>query len=270
MTPSQKQKYFSLPIEKIIKDLKSSRKGLGRKEAKRRLRRDGPNKLPEFKTDSLLVIFLRQFKSPFIYILLAAGAIVFATGETVDGFIIISVLLFNAVVGTIQEGKARNILVALKKITKTQAAVLRDGKEVIVSDEELVVGDIIILREGEKVPADARLLFSNSLQIDESSLTGESLPRRKKGENENGKDKSDENEENIFKGTNVVSGSGEAIVVAVGKNTSIGNIAEKIGEVEEELPLNNNIRYLSRIVIGVVGFSILILGFFVISQGYSL
>lgn len=262
MRSNQKQKYPSLSISSVFKELKSSRKGLSRKEAKKRLRRDGPNKLPEFKADSLFVIFLRQFKSPFIYILLVAGGIVFATGEAMDGFIIISVLLFNSIIGTIQEGKARNILLALKKITKTQTAVLRDGKEMIISDEGVVAGDIIILREGEKVPADARILSSNSLQIDESSLTGESLPVHKK-EKDNDKNK-------VFKGTNIVSGTGTAIVVAIGKDTSIGAIAEKISKVEEELPLKNNIRYLSRIIIGAVVFSVLVLAILGLWQGYSI
>lgn len=249
-----------MPIAKVFRELKSSRKGLSQKEAKKRLRRDGPNRLPEFKTDSLFVIFLRQFKSPFIYILLVAGGIVFATGETMDGFIIISVLLFNAIIGTIQEGKARNILLTLKKITKTQATVLRDGKEMIVSDEDVAIGDIVILREGEKAPADGRILSSSSLQIDESSLTGESLPVHKSEEN------SDKN--TLFKGTNVVSGTGTAIIIAIGKDTSIGDIAEKISKIEEELPLKNNIRYLSRLVIGVVGFSVLALAILGLERGY--
>lgn len=250
-----------MPISILLKELKSSRKGLSQKEAKKRLRRDGPNKLPEFKADSLFVIFLRQFKSPFIYILLVAGGIVFATGEIVDGFIIISVLLFNSIIGTIQEGKARNILLALKKITKTQATVLRDGKEMVISDEEIVIGDIVILREGEKVPADGRLLDSNSLQIDESSLTGESLPVHKTEES---------NKNEVFEGTNVVSGMGTAIIVATGGDTSIGAIAEKIAKVEEELPLKNNIRYLSRLVIGVVGFSVLVLAILGLWRGYPI
>lgn len=260
MQLNQKQKYLNLPTVDIFKELKSSRKGLSQKEAKKRLKRDGPNKLPEFKTDNLFIIFLRQFKSPFIYILLVAGGIVFATGEAVDGFIIIFVLLFNSIIGTIQEGKARNILQALKKITKTEASVLRDGKETIISDEDVVVGDIIVLREGEKVPADARVLSSNSLQIDEASLTGESIPVHKTEE--------DSDKNTVFKGTSIVSGTGTAIVFATGKDTSIGSITEKIAKVEEELPLKNNIRYLSRLVIGVVGLSVVILTILGLWRGY--
>lgn len=260
MELNQKQKYFKISLQQLFRELKSSRRGLSQKEAKRRLQRYGFNKLPEFKADNLFVIFLRQFKSPFIYILLTASGLVFAIGENVDGFIIVSVLLFNSIIGTIQEGKARNIILALKKITKTQAEVLRDGKEIIIPDENVVVGDIIILREGEKVPADARILNASSLQINEASLTGESLPVHKT--------KNDNNL--IFKGTNIVSGTGMAIVIATGMNTSVGNIANKMTKVDEELPLKKNIRYLSRIIIGVVGFSVLVLIALGLWRGYSI
>lgn len=261
-----------MPVAQVLRELKSNRDGLSQREAKRRLRRDGLNKLPEFKTDSLFAIFLHQFKSPFIYILLVAGGLVLATGETVDGFIIIAVLLFNSVIGTIQEGKARNILVALKKITKTQAAVQRDGKEMIIPDENVALGDVVILREGEKVPADAKILCASSLQINESSLTGESLPVHKTEEKSglHTEDSAVFLKNIVFRGTNVVSGTGKAIVFATGRETSIGKIAEKIAGIEEDLPLKNNIRYLSRIVIGVVGFSILVLALFGYWAGYSI
>jgi len=259
MHSSQKQKYFILPIDDIFRELNSSPGGLSGREAKKRLRKNGPNKLPEPKVDSLFVIFLHQFKSPFIYILIAAAGLVFALGEIVDGFIIIFVLLFNSIIGTIQEGKARNILLTLRKFTKAQATVLRDGEEIVVPDEEVVVGDVIVLREGEKVPADGRILDSNSLKIDESSLTGESIPVHKTREDKN----------EVFKGTNIVSGTGTAIVTATGRNTSIGAIAEKISGIKDELPLKNNIRYLSRLVIGVVSFSIFVLAALSLQRGYS-
>src|SRR3990167_7545759 len=95
-------------------------------------------------------------------------------GEVIDASIIFAVLLFNPIIGTIQEGKAQNTLLALKKFAETSATVLRDGKEIIVPDIEVMPGDIIILQEGEKVPADARIIFSNTLKVDEASLTGES------------------------------------------------------------------------------------------------
>src|SRR3990167_8646982 len=105
--------------------------------------------------------------------------VVFTMGETIDGSIIHAVLLFNAIVGTIQEGKAQNTLRALKKFVETKATVLREDKELIMSDSEVVPGDIIILQEGEKIPADARIIAATNLKIDEAALTGESEPVHK-------------------------------------------------------------------------------------------
>jgi Ca2+-transporting ATPase len=119
---------------------------------------------------------LNQFKSPLIYLLFLAGAIVFLIDEPIDAFIIFAVLIFNAIIGTIQEGKAKNALLALNKFVTTKATVLREGKELIIPDTEVVFGDIIILNEGEKIPADARIIISNNLKIDEATMTGESNP----------------------------------------------------------------------------------------------
>lgn len=155
--------YHNKETDEIFQELNTGEHGLTRGEAKNRLLRYGLNKLPEIKADNLAVIFLRQFQSPLIFILLLATTVVFLTGENTDGFVILFVLLFNAVVGTIQEGKAQNIFATLKNFIKTNASVFRDGEEYIISDEEIVPGDIIVLREGEKVPADARIIDSESL-----------------------------------------------------------------------------------------------------------
>lgn len=158
-------------ISEILEALHSGEHGLSGKESKSRLQELGPNTLPEAKADSLAVIFLRQFQSPLIYILLAASLIVFAMKEMIDGGIILFVLFFNAVVGTIQEGRAKNTLLALKKFVETNATVLRGGKELIIPDSEVVPGDVLMLVEGDKVPADARIIVSHNLKIDEASLT---------------------------------------------------------------------------------------------------
>src|SRR3989338_3849065 len=110
----------------VIEELRSSERGLSNAEATLRLKQHGLNKLPEAKVDGIFTIFLRQFQSPLIYILVAASVAVFAIGEVVDGSIILAVLLFNAIVGTIQEGKAQNTLLALKKFVETKATILRD------------------------------------------------------------------------------------------------------------------------------------------------
>lgn len=230
--------------------LHSSEHGLSNTETARRLQEYGPNKLPEAKVDGLAIIFLRQFQSPLIYILLAASLIVFAMGETIDGSIILAVLIFNAVVGTIQEGKAQNTLAALKKFVETKATVLREGKELIVSDSEIVPGDIVILQEGEKVPADARIIVATNLKIDEAALTGESEPTHKIADTINGADLPTPEQKNmVFKGTHILAGSGRAIVVATGIETVIGKISQEIAAIDTEIPLKTNIRYLSRLII---------------------
>ncbi|HAR99814.1 MAG: Cation-transporting ATPase, E1-E2 family [Candidatus Moranbacteria bacterium GW2011_GWC2_37_73] len=249
MNKKVEQYYFQEP-DAVINEFSSSQYGLSSADAKKRILESGYNELPEAKRDSYATIFLSQFKSPLIYILLTAGVIVFAMGETMDSLVIFFVLLFNAIIGTIQEGKAQNTFLALKKFIKGRAMVLRDNEEVIISDRELVSGDIIILREGEKVPADARLINANSLKVNESALTGESVPKFKTIATCKKTVNSVMNQTNmVYKGTVVVSGNGKAVVVATGINTFLGNIAEETLGVDGEFPLKGDIRKLSNFVI---------------------
>lgn len=246
--------WYTKTIPDVLSILETNERGLDKEEASIRLTKYGYNKLPESKPDGLLVIFLHQFQSSLIYILLAASATVFLMGETIDGTIILAVLLFNAIVGTVQEGKAQNTLLALKHFVETKATVLRDGKELIVYDIEIVPGDIILLSEGEKVPADARLIFSNSLKTDEASMTGESIPVQKISEQLDRENIATVDQKNIvFKGTNIVSGNGKAVVVETGSNTVIGKIAKQIASIDTEIPLKATIRHLSRLIIIIVG-----------------
>jgi len=237
----------------VFEALHARENGLSASEANRRLKEDGLNALPEAKPDGLWLIFLRQFQSPLIYILLAASGIVFLMGEVIDGSIILAILLFNAIVGTIQEGRAQNTLLALKKFVETTATVLRDGKEIVIPDRDVVRGDILVLQEGEKVPADSRIISLSGLKIDEASLTGESEPVSKIEEPINaGAISASEQRNMLFKGTNIVAGNGRAIVVAIGADTVIGKIAKEISVIDSEIPLKANIRHLSRAIIVVV------------------
>lgn len=244
------REWHTKTISEVLETIRSSERGLTSNEARRRIGEFGRNKLPEAKVDGAAIIFFRQFQSPLIYILLAASLIVFATGETIDGSIILAVLFFNAIVGTIQEGKAQNTLLALKKFVETKATVLRDEKELIIPDAEVAPGDIIILQEGEKVPADARVTLSNILKIDEAALTGESEPVQKTADIIKAADIPTPEQKNmVFKGTHVVAGHGRAIVVATGSDTIIGKIAKVVATIDTEIPLKTNIRYLSRLII---------------------
>jgi Ca2+-transporting ATPase len=267
----QQISWHTKTITEVFNALHSQECGLTKEEATKRFQKYGFNKLPEGKVDSLPLIFLRQFQSPLIYILFAAAGIVFAMGEIIDASIIFAVLLFNAFIGTIQEGKAQNTLLALKRFTETSATVLRDGKEFIIPDTEVMPGDIIVLQEGEKVPADARIIFSNTLKVDEASLTGESEPVTKTDTvapadnlpaGKAGLPVADQ-KNMVFKGTHILSGNGTAIVVATGLATEIGKIAQKISSIDTEIPLKTNIRYLSRVIIitvAVISTSLIVLG----------
>ena len=249
----QANNWYLKKVPLALGELQSSEEGLSARQVSARLQQYGHNKLPEAKTDGLLVIFLRQFKSPLIYILLAAGVVVFLMGEMADSLIILAVLVFNAIVGTVQEGRAQNTLLALKKYAVTKTVVLRDGKEAIIKDEDIVPGDIIILQEGEKVPADARVMVSNNLNADEAAFTGESTPVHKiSGELRKEHSPVAEQRNMVFKGTNILSGSGRAAVVATGTSTELGKIAKEISAIDAEMPLKANIRYLSRAIIAMV------------------
>ncbi|MGC9059328.1 MAG: cation-translocating P-type ATPase [Candidatus Aenigmatarchaeota archaeon] len=244
--------WHTKPSTAVIEELHSTERGLSNAEAILRLKQYGQNKLPEEKADSIFVIFLRQFQSPLIYILVAASIVVFIIGEVVDGSIILAVLFFNAIVGTIQEGKAQNTLLSLKKFVETKAIVLRDDKEIIIPDTEVVPGDIIILQEGEKIPADARVIVSHNLKVDEAALTGESEPVHKTSEQEVTGETVGLYKNIVYKGTNIAAGNGRAIVIATGLQTTIGAIASKIVLMDTEIPLKANIRYLSRLIIATV------------------
>ncbi|MDK2949083.1 MAG: P-type Ca2+ transporter type [Patescibacteria group bacterium] len=239
----------------ILKELQTSPKGLNDFEVKKRIENYGKNELPEQKTENIFSIFINQFKSPLIYVLLGACVIVSLMGEWVDTIVIAIALILDAVVGTFQEGKARNTILALKNFVETKATVLRNGREVIIPDKEIVPGDVIILQEGEKIPADAKIILSNDLRVDEAVMTGESKPVYKNIEDD------------ILKGTMVISGNAKAVVFATGKNTSIGKIAEKISEIDTEVPLKKNIKYLSKIIIRFVLF--LALAIFIIGLWHN-
>lgn len=234
-------------IKTIIKEFETdAQRGLSRDQVKDRLKRDGLNELPEGDRESLFITFVNQFKSPLIYILLFAALINFFLGEERrDSFLISGVLFFNAIIGTIQEGRARNILQSLRRFVKTKTVVVRDGEPELVDDAGLVVGDLIVLRSGERVPADARIIESNNLQIDESSLTGESFTVRKTTEAIDHDVSVVERNNMVFQGTYIIAGTGKAIVTATGLLTQLGKIHRALKEIDTEIPLKKEINRFS-------------------------
>ncbi|PIT92597.1 MAG: hypothetical protein COU08_01210 [Candidatus Harrisonbacteria bacterium CG10_big_fil_rev_8_21_14_0_10_42_17] len=245
-------KWHTKEPEAIYQELKTRIEGLSKEEAEERKLRYGLNKLPETKGDGWITIFLGQFQSSLIYVLIAADVIVFWLEEYIDAFIILFVLLFNATLGTIQEGRAQNTLSALKHFVQTRASVIRSDKEMVIQDFEVVPGDIIILHEGEKIPADARIIEANNLKTEEATLTGESTPVRKEAAVMTQETNSVAEQRNmVFKGTSIAVGYGKAIVVATGLETAIGQISKSISEIKSEIPLQKSLTEFSRVVVGI-------------------
>ncbi|MDE7008923.1 MAG: HAD-IC family P-type ATPase, partial [Lachnospiraceae bacterium] len=186
----------------------------------------GLNKLVEQKKKSVFVLFMEQLQDPLIYILMAAIAISLFLGEAGDSMIIAAVILLNSIVGVVQEDKARKAIEALKQLTSPKALVRRDGREMEIPGEELVPGDIVILEAGRQVPADLLLLQAVNMKIEESALTGESVPVEKTDQEPKGEIRSIGDRTNMaFMSTQVTYGRGEGVVTATGMDTEIGKIA---------------------------------------------
>lgn len=200
--------------------------GLTSSEANRRLTRFGPNTIVHAAATTPIKQLLSQFTSPLVILLLTATALSLTLGETLDGILILTIVVLNALLGFVQEFKAEKALEALKKITVSTIRVIRDGRQRELDAANLVPGDVIVLEEGDKVPADAKLLESMHLEVNEASLTGESLPVEK-----NAKDP--ENNE-AFLGTVVTHGRAVAEVACTGSGTKFGAIATKLSQMKEE------------------------------------
>ncbi len=212
-------------------------RGLTEQEAARRLREQGYNQMQEKKKTSMAMVFLRQLQDPLIYILAAAAGISLLLGEVSDAVIIAVVVLVNATVGMIQEGKAEKALEALKQLTSPQAVVIRDGISRQLPAKELVEGDLVCLEAGCQVPADLQLTEVSHLKIEESALTGESLPVEKKVQDQ------------AFLSTCVTQGRGMGIVTATGMRTELGHIAALIDNADNEpTPLQKRMGELGKLL----------------------
>ncbi|HVX00416.1 MAG TPA: cation-transporting P-type ATPase, partial [Candidatus Babeliaceae bacterium] len=226
--------------------------GLSEKEVYERIIRYGANTLPQGSKDSLFTVFLQQFKSPLLYILLAAVLLIMVMGNYGDALVIILVLMFNGIVGAIQEGRARTITQSLKQLVVGSIVAIRDGAPNIIEDRDLTLGDIIILQEGDKVPADARIIESHGLRVNESILTGESEAVIKQASSLNDTVSVSLQSNMVFKGTIITGGTARALVVAIGSQTYIGKLQESLAFIEEDMPLKREIERLAYWILGVV------------------
>ncbi|WP_413586544.1 cation-translocating P-type ATPase [Bdellovibrio sp. HCB274] len=220
-------------LVEILKSTPAVQEGLTSLEAENRLHADGPNVFPTKKPRPLWRIFLGQFASPLIYILLAAGGIALAIGDTRDALFVAIILLINSIIGTTQEKGAQNSALALTRMAETKSMVLRDGYQIEIPSEEIVVGDIVFLESGNKVPADLRLLSSQSLEVDESLLTGESLTVIKEADGVFEEHASLGDRKNMaFTGSLVVRGRATGLVTAVGLQSELGKIVNSLNSEE--------------------------------------
>lgn len=240
-------KSFQRTVEEtLVHWATDSVQGLSSSEVVLRQQNYGFNEIKEGRRHSWFFVFIQQFESPLIYILLLAAIIIFFIGDDpLDAFIISGVLFFNAIVGTIQEGRTHAILQELKRYIKSNCLVIRDGKKLLVDGRELVNGDLVLLQEGQRIPADLRIIESNGLQIDESILTGESIGVYKQSDVIAHEIPVYEQNNMVFKGTYVQAGSGKGIVVAIGAGTQIGKVADTVGQIDTDMPLKKELNRLS-------------------------
>ena len=276
-------KFYCEDKETVLRELNASSDGLTSAEAEKRLAENGKNKLVEAKKESLIVRFFKQLAEPMTIILLVAAAI--SAGVEIynglqhgfefpaDVVIILAVVLINAILGVLQESKAEKAIEALQAMSKAQSKVIRDGKQISIPSEDLVVGDIIVLEAGDAVPADARIIECASMKIEEAALTGESVPVDKKVETlvpgQNGDVALGDRKNMVFMGSTVVYGRGKAVVTATGMDTEMGKIADALAQAEEgKTPLQIKLAGLSKILTWlVIGICVVIFGVQLIRDG---
>ncbi|MGN6644996.1 MAG: HAD-IC family P-type ATPase, partial [Cytophaga sp.] len=239
---------FTISADTLIRDLQTDpEKGLTNSEADKRIREFGPNIYEAQKQKSIWIIFLLQFKSPIVYLLIAAAAVSLYFKDLIETAAILVVILINAVIGFFMELQARNSMNALKKMDVIKTKIIRDGNEQEIPAENTTPGDLILLEAGDIVPGDARIIESNQLKCDESSLTGESMPAEKNPEQLPAGTGLGDQHNMVFKGTSVVNGNGKALITAIAKDTQLGTITSLVEKSEnKKTPLDEKITSLSK------------------------
>ena len=283
-------KHYLFDGKAVLEEVKSNENGLTQQEAEARLEQNGKNKLAEGKKISMIKRFFMQLANPMIIVLIIAAAVSLITtlipvmsgsghfdpAELAEFFIIIGVVLLNAILGVVQEGRAEKAIEALKEMTASTCKVVRDGVIKIIKNEDLVVGDIVVLEAGDSVPADSRLIESASLKAEEAALTGESVPAEKEIDTliaEDGKDVPLGDRKNmVYMGSTIVYGRAKAVVVATGMQTEMGKIADVLAQTKEETtPLQKKLDKLSKILsFAVLGICVFIFAFKLIMERNNL
>lgn len=252
--------FYQQEVKEVMQALSSSEKGLSSSEAKKRQKKYGLNSIEQEKKIPYLSLLVQQFNDPLVWVLLFAILLSFLIQHMVDALIIAIILILNAGFGFFQEYKAEKAILLLRKLRAYESHVLRDGKHVVLNSDFLVPGDVILLHEGDRMPADCRLIEVHSFSVDEASLTGESTPVQKQAA-ALGKELSLAERTNmVFAGTAAVHGSAVALVVETDQRTELGKIAQALENiVEEPTPLQKKLKEIGKILtLGVVFISLLV------------
>ncbi len=263
----------SLACDECLQDLDSSVAGLSLGEAARRLAQHGPNRLPAAPRRSVLLRFLAHFHNVLIYVLIGASVVTASLGHWIDTGVILAVVLINAVMGFVQEGRAENAMAAIRSMLALHASVFRGGTRFSIDAADLVPGDLVLLEPGDKVPADLRLIEAKGLHAQEAILTGESVPVEKTtGPVAEDTDLGDR-KPMAFSGTLVTAGTGRGVVTATGLETEIGRISGLLGEVEVlTTPLVEQMGRFARwltVLILLISAALLVFGYFVEHISFS-
>src|SRR5271156_528309 len=257
-TAGESRAWHALSADEVLKRLATSaEKGLDAADASTRLQKNGPNRLPEGKTRGPFRRFLSQFNNILVYVLLGAGFIKLMLNLWVDAAIIFSVVILNGILGFVQEGKAEKALDSIRNMLSAEARTMRNGEVRMISAENLVPGDVVLLESGDKVPADLRLVDAKNFRTEEAALTGESIPAEKSIEPVPANATIGDRENMAFSGTMVISGRATGVVVATGSETELGRINQLLAGVSAlETPLLRQIKkfgYVITAVVGIVG-----------------
>src|SRR6056297_1907723 len=265
--------FHALPPEDALDVLSAGGTGLTTDEAARRRANSGPNRLPEPPGRSMLLRFLSHFHNVLIYVLIAAAAVTAALGHWVDTSVILAVVIANAVIGFIQEGRAEQAMAAIRDMLSPRATTLRDGIRVTLDAEELVPGDIVLVAAGDLVPADLRLLEARGLKAEEAILTGESVPVDKGVAPVDGEAPLGDQSPMLFSGTLVAAGTGRGVVTETGSRTQIGRISGMLSTVEVlTTPLVTQMDRFARwltVFILIIALAILGYGYFIGHMGFA-
>ena len=272
MTESgQDPSWHALKAEEVLSILAASAAGLSGTQARKRLAELGPNLLPQAPKRSGLQRLLLQFHNVLIYVLLAAATLAFLLQHVIDAGVILAVVVVNAAIGFIQEGRAENALEAIRGMIDPKATVLRDGHRTTVAAADVVPGDIVLIEAGDRVPADLRLIRCKNLRIDEAILTGESMAVSKSVDPVTNDAALGDRTSLAFSGTFVASGQGSGVVAATGAKTELGRISELIGEVQTlKTPLTRQMdAFAKRLTVFIIAISAIAFLFAVWFRGYA-